>query len=85
MTKVHLDTDLGGDIDDLCALALLLRRAFIPDLRNSGALGELLARQIATLSATAQRLGSSGAGKKRPRPSSTGQKRARKSAVELNK
>ena len=23
--KVHLDTDLGGDIDDLCALALLLR------------------------------------------------------------
>ena len=26
MHKVHLDTDLGGDIDDLCALALLLRR-----------------------------------------------------------
>src|ERR1700733_13010174 len=25
MTKVHLDTDLGGDIDDLCALAMLLR------------------------------------------------------------
>jgi inosine-uridine nucleoside N-ribohydrolase len=25
MPKVHLDTDLGGDIDDLCALALLLR------------------------------------------------------------
>ncbi len=24
MRKVHLDTDLGGDIDDLCALALLL-------------------------------------------------------------
>lgn len=24
MHKVHLDTDLGGDIDDLCALALLL-------------------------------------------------------------
>ncbi|MBI4499195.1 MAG: nucleoside hydrolase [Chloroflexi bacterium] len=23
-TRVHLDTDLGGDIDDLCALALLL-------------------------------------------------------------
>jgi inosine-uridine nucleoside N-ribohydrolase len=23
--KVHLDTDLGGDLDDLCALALLLR------------------------------------------------------------
>lgn len=25
MTKVHLDTDLGGDIDDICALAMLLR------------------------------------------------------------
>ena len=23
--KVHLDTDLGGNIDDLCALVLLLR------------------------------------------------------------
>jgi len=25
MSKIHLDTDLGGDIDDLCALAMLLR------------------------------------------------------------
>ena len=25
MLIVHLDTDIGGDIDDLCALALLLR------------------------------------------------------------
>lgn len=25
MTKIHLDTDLGGDIDDICALAMLLR------------------------------------------------------------
>ena len=24
MIKVHLDTDIGGDIDDLCALAMLL-------------------------------------------------------------
>jgi inosine-uridine nucleoside N-ribohydrolase len=24
MDKIHLDTDLGGDIDDLCALAMLL-------------------------------------------------------------
>ncbi|MSP13601.1 MAG: hypothetical protein EXR62_11670 [Chloroflexi bacterium] len=24
-TKLHLDTDLGGDIDDLCALAMLLK------------------------------------------------------------
>ena len=23
--KIHLDTDIGGDIDDLCALAMLLR------------------------------------------------------------
>jgi hypothetical protein len=23
--KIHLDTDLGGDIDDICALAMLLR------------------------------------------------------------
>jgi purine nucleosidase len=25
LTKIHLDTDLGGDIDDICALAMLLR------------------------------------------------------------
>ena len=25
MHKIHLDTDLGGDIDDICALAMLLR------------------------------------------------------------
>jgi purine nucleosidase len=25
MVRIHLDTDIGGDIDDLCALALLLR------------------------------------------------------------
>lgn len=25
MYRIHLDTDLGGDIDDLCALAMLLR------------------------------------------------------------
>lgn len=31
--KIHLDTDLGGDIDDLCALALLLAR---PDVEISG-------------------------------------------------
>lgn len=24
--KIHLDTDIGGDIDDLCALAMLLKR-----------------------------------------------------------
>ncbi len=25
MPKIHLDTDIGGDIDDLCALAMLLK------------------------------------------------------------
>ncbi|MDQ3928452.1 MAG: nucleoside hydrolase, partial [Chloroflexota bacterium] len=25
MQKIHIDTDLGGDIDDLCALAMVLR------------------------------------------------------------
>ena len=31
--KVHLDTDIGGDIDDLCALALLLKW---PDVEITG-------------------------------------------------
>jgi purine nucleosidase len=25
MKKIHLDTDIGGDIDDICALAMLLK------------------------------------------------------------
>src|SRR5512133_3122954 len=33
MTKIHLDTDIGGDMDDLCALALLLKW---PDLDITG-------------------------------------------------
>ena len=33
MPKIHLDTDLGGDMDDLCALAMLLRWE---DLQFSG-------------------------------------------------
>ncbi|HZU76525.1 MAG TPA: nucleoside hydrolase [Dehalococcoidia bacterium] len=33
MVRVHLDTDIGGDIDDLCALALLLRS---PDAEITG-------------------------------------------------
>lgn len=32
-TKVHLDTDIGGDLDDLCALALLLNW---PDVEITG-------------------------------------------------
>lgn len=34
MNKIHLDTDLGGDIDDLGALAMVLR--WSGDLRLSG-------------------------------------------------
>ena len=33
MNKIHLDTDIGGDIDDLCALAMLL---MWPDLEITG-------------------------------------------------
>ena len=33
MPKIHLDTDIGGDIDDLCALAMLLKW---PDLEITG-------------------------------------------------
>lgn len=33
MSKIHLDTDLGGDMDDLCALAMLLKW---PDLHITG-------------------------------------------------
>lgn len=31
--KIHLDTDIGGDMDDLCALAMLLKW---PDLDITG-------------------------------------------------
>ena len=33
MPKIHLDTDIGGDMDDLCALAMLLKW---PDLEITG-------------------------------------------------
>lgn len=33
MSKIHLDTDIGGDMDDLCALAMLLKW---PDLQITG-------------------------------------------------
>jgi purine nucleosidase len=33
MTKIHLDTDIGGDLDDVCALAMLLKW---PDLEITG-------------------------------------------------
>jgi purine nucleosidase len=33
MKKIHLDTDIGGDMDDLCALAMILKW---PDLEITG-------------------------------------------------
>jgi purine nucleosidase len=33
MKKIHLDTDIGGDMDDVCALAMLLK---LPDLQITG-------------------------------------------------
>ncbi len=33
MSRIHLDTDIGGDMDDLCALAMLLKW---PDLQITG-------------------------------------------------
>src|SRR5216684_6025722 len=48
--RVHLDTDIGGDIDDLCALALLLNwpgveiTGVTTVLRRSGEVQYLLAR-----------------------------------------
>jgi purine nucleosidase len=33
LTKIHLDTDIGGDMDDLCALAMLLK---LPDVEITG-------------------------------------------------
>ncbi len=33
MSKIHLDTDIGGDMDDVCALAMLLKW---PDLQITG-------------------------------------------------
>jgi purine nucleosidase len=33
MTKIHLDTDIGGDMDDVCALAMLLK---MPDVEITG-------------------------------------------------
>ena len=41
MIKVHLDTDLGGDIDDLCALAMLLRWPVDVHLTGITTVGEI--------------------------------------------
>lgn len=45
MTKIHLDTDFGGDIDDLCALALLLRWPDPIELTGITTVGEVGGRR----------------------------------------
>ncbi|OGO38188.1 MAG: hypothetical protein A2W35_08710 [Chloroflexi bacterium RBG_16_57_11] len=43
--KIHLDTDLGGDIDDLCALAMLLRWPGGVDLTGITTVGDTNGRR----------------------------------------
>lgn len=45
MNKLHLDTDFAGDIDDLCALALLLRWPDQIELTGITTVGELDGRR----------------------------------------
>jgi purine nucleosidase len=44
MNRIHLDTDIGGDIDDLCALAMLLRWPGV-ELTGITTVGELNGRR----------------------------------------
>jgi purine nucleosidase len=43
--KVHLDTDFGGDIDDICALAMLLRWSGDVQLTGVTTVGEINGRR----------------------------------------
>ena len=54
MQKIHLDTDIGGDIDDLCALAMLLKW---PGLEITGVICSVVSfiREIASESGMALR------------------------------
>lgn len=45
MVKIHLDTDLGGDIDDICALAMLLRWPGNVQLTGVTTVGEMDGRR----------------------------------------
>jgi inosine-uridine nucleoside N-ribohydrolase len=45
MDKIHLDTDIGGDIDDLCALALLLRWPEPVELTGVTSVGDMNGRR----------------------------------------
>lgn len=50
MYKIHLDTDLGGDIDDLCALAMLLRWPDDVDLNGITTVAEANGRRAGYVS-----------------------------------
>lgn len=43
--KIHLDTDLGGDIDDICALAMLLRWSGDVQITGVTTVGEINGRR----------------------------------------
>jgi purine nucleosidase len=45
MVKVHLDTDFGGDLDDFCALAMLLRWSPAIDLTGITVVGDIQGRR----------------------------------------
>jgi inosine-uridine nucleoside N-ribohydrolase len=45
MLKIHLDTDFGGDIDDICALAMLLRWPGEVQLTGVTTVGEISGRR----------------------------------------
>lgn len=45
MLKIHLDTDLGGDLDDLCALAMLLNWPDPVHLTGVTSVGDLHGRR----------------------------------------
>lgn len=47
--KVHLDTDLGGDIDDLCAVALLLRWPEPVEITGITVVGDTGGKRTATV------------------------------------
>lgn len=57
MTKVHLDTDLGGDIDDLCALALLLRWPEALEITGITVVGDTNGRRTGMVHAALQAAG----------------------------
>src|SRR3954451_21678982 len=57
MQKVHLDTDLGGDIDDLCALAMLLRWSPALDFTGITVVGDTGGKRTGMVRAVLQMAG----------------------------